>query len=50
MRMPTMGRPFRGLSRGPEQRTDKKHLVSDLRESGSIEQGAVLHREDAHEK
>ncbi len=42
------------LNRGPEQRTDKKPLVSDLRESGSIEQDAdmviLLHREDAYEK
>jgi replicative DNA helicase len=42
------------LNRGPEQRTDKKPLVSDLRESGSIEQDAdmviLLHREDAYDK
>ncbi|MFI1723627.1 replicative DNA helicase [Streptomyces sp. NPDC020489] len=42
------------LNRGPEQRTDKKPQVSDLRESGSIEQDAdmviLLHREDAYEK
>ncbi|MFJ3283306.1 replicative DNA helicase [Streptomyces halstedii] len=42
------------LNRGPEQRTDKKPVVSDLRESGSIEQDAdivmLLHREDAYEK
>jgi replicative DNA helicase len=42
------------LNRGPEQRTDKKPLLSDLRESGSIEQDAdvviLLHREDAYER
>jgi replicative DNA helicase len=42
------------LNRGPEQRTDKKPLLSDLRESGSLEQDAdmviLLHREDAYEK
>ncbi|MGW4551745.1 replicative DNA helicase [Streptomyces violaceorubidus] len=42
------------LNRGPEQRTEKRPQVSDLRESGSIEQDAdlvmLLHREDAYEK
>jgi replicative DNA helicase len=42
------------LNRGPEQRQDKKPLLSDLRESGSLEQDAdiviLLHREDAYEK
>ncbi|MFD5294739.1 replicative DNA helicase [Streptomyces mutabilis] len=42
------------LNRGPEQRQEKKPLVSDLRESGAIEQDAdiviLLHREDAYDK
>lgn len=42
------------LNRGPEQRTDKRPAVSDLRESGSLEQDSdivlLLHREDAYEK
>lgn len=42
------------LNRGPEQRTDKKPAMSDLRESGSIEQDAdmviLLHREDSYDR
>jgi replicative DNA helicase len=42
------------LNRGPEQRTDKRPLLSDLRESGSIEQDSdvviLLHREDFYER
>ena len=42
------------LNRGPEQRTDKVPVVSDLRESGSIEQDAdiviLLHRPDMYER
>ncbi|MFS0734442.1 replicative DNA helicase [Microbacterium sp. 1P10UB] len=42
------------LNRGAEQRSDKKPALSDLRESGSIEQDAdmvvLLHREAAYEK
>lgn len=42
------------LNRGPEQRQDKRPLLADLRESGSLEQDAdmviLLHREDAYER
>lgn len=42
------------LNRGPEQRSDRKPMMSDLRESGSLEQDAdmviLLHREDAYDK
>ena len=42
------------LNRGPEQRTDKRPQLSDLRESGAQEQDAdiviLLHREDAYNR
>ena len=42
------------LNRGPEQRSDKKPSLADLRESGSLEQDAdivlLIHREEVYDR
>jgi KaiC/GvpD/RAD55 family RecA-like ATPase/HKD family nuclease len=42
------------LNRGPEMRTDKRPLLSDLRDSGTLEEAAdvvvLLHRDDYYDK
>ncbi|MFB8020759.1 replicative DNA helicase [Streptomyces rubiginosohelvolus] len=42
------------INRGPELRSDKKPLLSDLRDSGALEDNAdlaiLLHREDAYDR
>ena len=42
------------MNRGSEQRTDKRPMLSELRESGSLEQDAdmviLIYREDMHDK
>ncbi|MFF7780269.1 replicative DNA helicase [Streptomyces tanashiensis] len=42
------------LNRGPESRADKKPMISDLRDSGALEDNAdiviLLHRDDAYDR